>query len=88
MKNIIDVCCGSRMFHFDKNNTDVVYMDNRQVEDTLCDGRMLSYDPYYCGNCGFRADGLVGTIGQGYKYKIEESGETDEIFTPIERVGK
>lgn len=20
MKNIIDVCCGSRMFHFDKNN--------------------------------------------------------------------
>lgn len=50
--------------------------------------RQLSYDPYYCGNCGFRADGLVGTIGQGYKYTIEESGETDEIFTPIERVGK
>lgn len=45
MKNIIDVCCGSRMFHFDKNNPEVVYMDNRQIEDTLCDGRMLKVNP-------------------------------------------
>ena len=33
---ILDTCCGSRMFHFDKENPNVVYMDNRDFEDTLC----------------------------------------------------
>lgn len=28
-KLILDACCGSRMFWFDKNNPDVVYMDKR-----------------------------------------------------------
>lgn len=44
-KTIIDVCCGSRMFHFDKNNENVVFMDNRETEETLCDGRTLKVAP-------------------------------------------
>lgn len=31
MKNILDVCCGGRMFWFDKNNKDVLFLDNRVV---------------------------------------------------------
>ena len=45
MKRILDACCGSRMFWFDKNNDDVVYMDNRQISDVLCDGRKLEVSP-------------------------------------------
>ena len=45
MKPIIDVCCGSRMFWFDKQNPDVVFMDNRELEQTLCDGRKLEIKP-------------------------------------------
>ena len=45
MKNIIDVCCGSRMFWFDKKNPNVLFVDNRTLEDTLCDGRKLSIKP-------------------------------------------
>lgn len=29
------------MFWFDKDNENVLFMDNRQLEDTLCDGRKL-----------------------------------------------
>lgn len=45
MAKILDACCGSRMFWFDKSNEDVVFMDNRQIEDTLCDGRKLEIKP-------------------------------------------
>lgn len=45
MKPILDACCGSRMFWFDKANTHVVFMDNRQVNETLCDGRSLVVQP-------------------------------------------
>ena len=38
-KKILDACCGSRMFWFNKENTNTVYMDNRTEEKTLCDGR-------------------------------------------------
>ncbi|WP_424766267.1 SAM-dependent methyltransferase [Paenibacillus sp. sgz302251] len=42
---ILDACCGSRMFWFDKQNEDVLYMDNRTLSDTLCDGRKLEVNP-------------------------------------------
>lgn len=42
---ILDACCGSKMFWFDKDRKDTVYMDNRQLEDTLCDGRKLVINP-------------------------------------------
>lgn len=39
-----------------------------------------------CGYCGFRADGILKTMEKGYKYKIEDTGETSEIFNPTERM--
>ncbi|WP_227011260.1 class I SAM-dependent methyltransferase [Enterococcus wangshanyuanii] len=33
------------MFWYDKQNKDVLYMDNRQLDDTLCDGRALKVEP-------------------------------------------
>lgn len=50
MKPIIDVCCGSRMFWFDRKNPKVVFMDNRTVEQTLCDGRKLEIRPDVVGD--------------------------------------
>lgn len=35
MKRVLDPCCGSRMFWFDKNNPDVEFCDIREFEDTL-----------------------------------------------------
>lgn len=49
-KRILDVCCGSRMFWFDKTNKDTIYMDIREFEDTLCDGRHLSVNPDVIGD--------------------------------------
>ena len=48
MKNnakILDVCCGSRMFYFNKNDPRVLFCDNRQFETTLCDGRHFEVNP-------------------------------------------
>jgi hypothetical protein len=45
MKKIIDVCCGSRMFWFDKNNPLVIFNDIRDEEHVLCDGRTLKIHP-------------------------------------------
>ena len=45
MKRILDACCGSKMFWFQKDREDVVFMDNRQLTTTLCDGRVLNIKP-------------------------------------------
>ena len=37
-KIILDVCCGSRMFWFDKNNPAALFVDIRNEEHILCDG--------------------------------------------------
>lgn len=42
---ILDACCGSRMFHYNKENPNVIFMDNRCLEETLCDGRKLKINP-------------------------------------------
>ena len=39
MKQILDACCGSRMFWFNKEHPAAVFMDNRSFAKTLCDGR-------------------------------------------------
>jgi ubiquinone/menaquinone biosynthesis C-methylase UbiE len=44
-KIILDACCGSRMFWFDKQNPDVLFTDIRSEEHTLCDGRTLEIKP-------------------------------------------
>ncbi|HZG83854.1 SAM-dependent methyltransferase [Paenibacillus sp.] len=33
------------MFWFDKQHPDAVYMDNRELDDVLCDGRTLNVNP-------------------------------------------
>jgi len=50
VKTIIDVCCGSKMFWFRKDHPQTVYMDIRELEDTLCDGRKLVIKPDVIGN--------------------------------------
>ena len=32
---ILDACCGSRMFWFDKDHKDTLYMDKRVLSETL-----------------------------------------------------
>jgi hypothetical protein len=58
MKRILDACCGSRMFWFDKQNPNVEFCDNRTVEyheyypgryieikpDTICDFTALPFE--------------------------------------------
>ncbi|MFC2343092.1 MAG: methyltransferase [Negativicutes bacterium] len=57
MKPILDACCGSKMFWFDKNNPNVEFCDNREVPrhefypqrylevkpNTVCDFRHLPF---------------------------------------------
>lgn len=42
---ILDACCGSKMFWFDKERKDTVYMDKRTLDTMLCDGRRLIVSP-------------------------------------------
>ena len=44
-RKILDACCGSRMFWYDKENPNVIFADNRTLETTLCDGRTLVIAP-------------------------------------------
>jgi len=49
---ILDVCCGSKMFYFDKQDANVLFCDNRTLETNLCDGRELKINPQIV--CDFR----------------------------------
>ena len=49
-KTILDVCCGSRMFWFDRQEKHTVFMDNRVLHETLCDGRKLDIEPDVVGD--------------------------------------
>lgn len=44
-KEILDVCCGSKMFWFDKKDKRVLFTDIRKEEHILCDGRKLEIKP-------------------------------------------
>ena len=44
-KPILDACCGSKMFYFDKNDDRVLFQDIRDIETTLCDGRHFEVHP-------------------------------------------
>ena len=50
---ILDACCGSKMFWFDREHEETVYMDVRTENTTLCDGRKLIVAPNIIGD--FRA---------------------------------
>lgn len=46
MKRILDPCCGSKMFWFDKNNPDVEFCDIRKLERTeYYPGKYIEIDP-------------------------------------------
>lgn len=42
---VLDACCGSRMFWFDRENPNVIFADIRELSTTLCDGRKLEVKP-------------------------------------------
>ena len=44
-KIILDACCGGRMFWFDKNDPNTVFVDIRSDEYVLCDGRKFEIKP-------------------------------------------
>lgn len=44
-KQVLDPCCGGRMFYFDKDCESVLYADQREEEHVLCDGRVLKVSP-------------------------------------------
>lgn len=44
-KKILDACCGSKMFWFNKSNPNVLFADNRTESHILCDGRKLEIKP-------------------------------------------
>lgn len=50
MKRILDACCGSRMFWFDKSNPDVVFMDCREHDEILTNGQHLVVKPDLIGD--------------------------------------
>ena len=41
---ILDACCGSRMFWFDKERKDVLFMDNRNFDETV-HGHRIKVEP-------------------------------------------
>lgn len=45
MNEILDACCGSRMFHFDKENDNVLYMDKREHYEKLSTGHVINVNP-------------------------------------------
>lgn len=50
-KPILDCCCGSRMFYFDKADPNVLFTDIRELHETLCDGRKLDIRPDMIADC-------------------------------------
>lgn len=44
-KTILDMCCGSRMFWFNRADPRAVFVDIRAESHTLCDGRKLEIAP-------------------------------------------
>lgn len=42
---VLDPCCGSRKFYFDKHSPFVIYGDIRDVTYVQCDGRLLEIKP-------------------------------------------
>lgn len=44
-KLILDACCGGRMFWYDKEHPNAIYVDNRTYDGELCDGRRFIVRP-------------------------------------------
>ena len=44
-KPILDVCCGGRMFYYNKTDERVLFQDIRKISTHLCDGRYFNINP-------------------------------------------
>ena len=47
---ILDACCGSKMFWFNKENPLTTFMDIREEKTNLCDGRKFVVEPDIVGD--------------------------------------
>lgn len=45
MTKILDACCGSRMFWFDKENPLVIFMDKREYYEEMKSGHIVNVNP-------------------------------------------
>ncbi len=68
---ILDMCCGSRMFWFDKNDDRAIFSDIRKEEHTLCDGRRLIISPDLIAD--FRALPLKWSTKTGHRVRVFSS---------------
>lgn len=50
MPKILDACCGSRMFWFDKHNPYTTYMDIRKEYEKLPTGHVIDVNPDIIGD--------------------------------------
>ncbi|MEO1768292.1 class I SAM-dependent methyltransferase [Candidatus Enterococcus ferrettii] len=50
MTKILDACCGSRMFWFDKKHPDVTFMDCREYYEELPTGHVIDVNPDIVGD--------------------------------------
>lgn len=50
MNKILDACCGSKMFWFNKKHPLTTYQDIREESTTLCDGRQFIVAPDTIGD--------------------------------------
>jgi len=50
LAKILDACCGSRMFWFDKHNPYTIYMDIREEYEELETGHVINVDPDIVGD--------------------------------------
>lgn len=49
-KKVLDACCGSRMFWFDKQNRDTIFMDKRTHYEELSSGHIINVKPDVVGD--------------------------------------
>lgn len=49
-KKILDATAGGRMMWFNKSHPNTIYFDQRNVSETLCDGRILNVNPDVVGD--------------------------------------
>ncbi len=47
---VLDACCGSRMFWFDKENEHVTFMDNREYYEEMETGHVINVRPDVVGD--------------------------------------
>lgn len=50
MAKVLDVCCGSRMFWFDKQNPITTFMDIREYYEELDSGHVINVAPDVIGD--------------------------------------